>query len=545
MAGSLAFDEYGRPFIIVRDQDRKSRLTGIEAHKSHILAAKTVAGVLKSSLGPKGLDKMMVGPDGDVTITNDGATILKQMDVEHQIAKLMVQLSQSQDDEIGDGTTGVVVLAGALLEHAEKLLDRGIHPIRIADGYEMAAKVAFEHLDTISEQFKTDPKNKEPLIQLAMTTLGSKIVNRCHRQMAEIAVDAILAVADFDTKDVNFELIKVEGKVGGKMEDTMLVKGVIVDKDFSHPQMPKEVKDAKMAILTCPFEPPKPKTKHGLEVKSVEDYHKLREYEVQKFNTMVQQVKDAGANLVICQWGFDDEANHLLLQRKLPAVRWVGGPEIELIAIATGGRIVPRFEELTKEKLGHAGIVRELDFGTTKDKMLVIEQCANSKAVTIFLRGGNKMIIEEGKRSIHDALCVIRNLVTDDRIVYGGGASEISCSLAVSEAANKVSTLEQYAMRSFAEALESIPLALAENSGSSPIHTLADIKSRQLKEKNPRLGIDCLFKDTNDMKEQHVIETLSSKRAQIMLAVQLTKMILKIDDVRGGEQQMGGYPGMM
>ncbi|XP_060078056.1 T-complex protein 1 subunit epsilon-like [Ylistrum balloti] len=544
MAGSLAFDEYGRPFIIIRDQERKSRLTGIEAHKSHILAAKTVAGVLKSSLGPKGLDKMMVGPDGDVTITNDGATILKQMDVDHQIAKLMVQLSQSQDDEIGDGTTGVVVLAGALLEHAEKLLDRGIHPIRIADGYEMAAKVAFEHLGTISEQFKTDPKNKEPLIQLAMTTLGSKIVNRCHRQMAEIAVDAILAVADFDKKDVNFELIKVEGKVGGKMEDTMLVKGVIVDKDFSHPQMPKEVKDASIAILTCPFEPPKPKTKHGLEVKSVEDYHKLREYEIKKFDTMVQQVKDAGANLVICQWGFDDEANHLLLQRKLPAVRWVGGPEIELIAIATGGRIVPRFEELTKEKLGHAGIVRELDFGTTKDKMLVIEKCANSKAVTIFIRGGNKMIIEEGKRSIHDALCVIRNLVRDDRIVYGGGAPEISCSLAVSEAANKVSTLEQYAMRSFAEALESIPLALAENSGSSPIHTLADIKSRQLKEKNPRLGIDCLFKETNDMREQHVIETLSSKRAQIMLAVQLTKMILKIDDVRGGEK-MQGYPGMM
>ncbi|XP_033732962.1 T-complex protein 1 subunit epsilon-like [Pecten maximus] len=544
MAGSLAFDEYGRPFIIIRDQERKSRLTGIEAHKSHILAAKTVAGVLKSSLGPKGLDKMMVGPDGDVTITNDGATILKQMDVDHQIAKLMVQLSQSQDDEIGDGTTGVVVLAGALLEHAEKLLDRGIHPIRIADGYEMAAKVAFEHLSTISETFKTDPKNKEPLIQLAMTTLGSKIVNRCHRQMAEIAVDAILAVADFDKKDVNFELIKVEGKVGGKMEDTMLVKGVIVDKDFSHPQMPKEVKDAKIAILTCPFEPPKPKTKHGLEIKSVEDYHKLREYEVKKFDTMVQQVKDAGANLVICQWGFDDEANHLLLQRKLPAVRWVGGPEIELIAIATGGRIVPRFEELTKEKLGKAGIVRELDFGTTKDKMLVIEKCANSKAVTIFIRGGNKMIIEEGKRSIHDALCVIRNLVSDDRIVYGGGAPEISCSLAVAEAANKVSTLEQYAMRSFAEALESIPLALAENSGSSPIHTLADIKSRQLKEKNPRLGIDCLFKDTNDMKDQHVIETLSSKRAQIMLAVQLTKMILKIDDVRGGER-MQGYPGMM
>ncbi|KAJ8307063.1 hypothetical protein KUTeg_015147 [Tegillarca granosa] len=429
--------KYGRPFIIIRDQDKKTRLTGIEAHKSHILAAKSVANVLKTSLGPKGLDKMLVSPDGDVTVTNDGATILKQMDVEHQIAKLMVQLSQSQDDEIGDGTTGVVVLAGALLEHAEKLLDRGIHPIRISDGYEMAAKVACENLEKISQKFTVDPKNKEPLLKLAMTSLGSKIVNRCHKQMAEIAVDAIMSVADFERRDVDFELIKMEGKVGGKLEDTMLVRGVIVDKDMSHPQMPKQVKDAKLAILTCPFEPPKPKTKHGLEVKSVEDYKKLRDYEMNTFETMVKQ--DTGANLVICQWGFDDEANHLLLQKQLPAVRWVGGPEIELIAIATGGRIVPRFEELTADKLGSAGIVRELQFGTTKDRMLVIEECKNTRAVTIFVRGGNKMIVEEGKRSLHDALCTIRNLVKDDRIVYGGGAPEISCSLAVAEHANKVS----------------------------------------------------------------------------------------------------------
>lgn len=531
--GSLAFDEYGRPFIIIRDQDKKTRLTGIEAHKSHILAAKSVANVLKTSLGPKGLDKMLVSPDGDVTVTNDGATILKQMDVEHQIAKLMVQLSQSQDDEIGDGTTGVVVLAGALLEHAEKLLDRGIHPIRISDGYEMAAKVACENLEKISQKFTVDPKNKEPLLKLAMTSLGSKIVNRCHKQMAEIAVDAIMSVADFERRDVDFELIKMEGKVGGKLEDTMLVRGVIVDKDMSHPQMPKQVKDAKLAILTCPFEPPKPKTKHGLEVKSVEDYKKLRDYEMNTFETMVKQVKDTGANLVICQWGFDDEANHLLLQKQLPAVRWVGGPEIELIAIATGGRIVPRFEELTADKLGSAGIVRELQFGTTKDRMLVIEECKNTRAVTIFVRGGNKMIVEEGKRSLHDALCTIRNLVKDDRIVYGGGAPEISCSLAVAEHANKISTLEQYAMRAFSDALESIPLALAENSGLHPIYTLAEIKSRQAKENNPRLGIDCLNKGTADMKEQNVIETLSSKRAQILLAVQLTKMILKIDDIRG------------
>jgi len=530
--GQIAFDEYGRPFIILRDQDKKSRLTGIEAHKSHILAAKSVAGILKTSLGPKGLDKMMVSPDGDVTITNDGATILDLMDVDHQIARLMVQLSKSQDDEIGDGTTGVVVLAGALLEQAEKLLDRGIHPIRIADGYEMAAKIAVDTLNKISDNFDVDLNKPEPLIRLAMTTLGSKIVNRCHRQMAEIAVNAIMSVADLKRKDVDFELIKVEGKVGGKLEDTILVKGVVVDKDMSHPQMPKNVKDAKIAILTCPFEPPKPKTKHKLDITSVEDYKKLREYELKTFENMVQSVKDKGANLVICQWGFDDEANHLLLQKELPAVRWVGGPEIELIAIATGGRIVPRFEELTAEKLGFAGTVREMSFGTTKDRMLVIEDCRNTRAVTIFIRGGNKMIVEEAKRSLHDALCVIRNLVRDSRVVYGGGAPEIACSLAVAETADKISTLEQYAVRGFAEALEAVPLALAENSGCSPIETLAEVKSRQVKEGNSRLGIDCLNKGTNDMKEQNVIETLMAKKQQILLATQLVRMILKIDDIR-------------
>jgi T-complex protein 1 subunit epsilon len=285
--GSLEFDEYGRPFLILRDQEKQSRLSGIDAQKSHILAGKTVASLLKTSLGPKGLDKIMVSPDGDVTITNDGATILQQMDVEHQIAKLLVQLSKSQDDEIGDGTTGVVVLAGALLEQAEQLIDRGIHPIRIADGYQTAAQAAIAELDRISENYPVDLSNPELLYKTAMTTLSSKIVNKCHRKMAEIAVDAVLAVADLETHDVNFELIKIEGKVGGNLEDSMFVKGVVVDKDFSHPQMPKVVKDAKIAILTCPFEPPKPKTKHKLDITSVEDYNKLQDYERIKFEFMV------------------------------------------------------------------------------------------------------------------------------------------------------------------------------------------------------------------------------------------------------------------
>jgi len=525
----------GRPFMILKDEASQNRLTGADAIKSHIIAAKAVANILRTSLGPKGLDKLMVSSDGDVTITNDGATILKMMDVDHQVAKLMVQLSQSQDDEIGDGTTGVVVLCGALLEQAEHLIDKGIHAIRIADGFELAAQCAIKNLEKIADKFKIDPNDTSNLVKTAKTTLGSKIINKCHDQMANIAVDAIMAVADFETKDVNFELIKVEAKVGGDMEDSMLVKGVIVDKDFSHPQMPKELKDVKVAILTCPFEPPKPKTKHKLDVTSVEDYKALRAYERETFEKMVDQVKDAGATLAICQWGFDDEANHLLLQKELPAVRWVGGPEIELIAIATGGRIVPRFQELSPEKLGLAGKVRELNFGTTKDKMLVIEECKNSKAVTIFLRGGTRMIIEEAKRSMHDALCVVRNLVRDDRVVYGGGAAEISCALAVSKEADSIKTIEQYAFRAFADALESVPLALAENCGLAPIQTLTDIKARQLSENNPALGVNCMGTtgdNTGDMKELSVIETLHSKKSQIQLATQLVKMILKIDDIR-------------
>ena len=293
--------------------------------------------------------------------------------------------------------------------------------------------------------------------------------------MAETCVNAVLAVADLERKDVNLDLIKVDGKVGGRLEDTALVRGIVVDKDFSHPQMPKRVDDARIAILTCPFEPPKPKTKHKVDIDSVDKYERLREAEQAYFRDMVARLKECGATVALCQWGFDDEANHLLLANDLPAVRWVGGLEIELIALATGARIVPRFSELAPEKLGHAQTVRELSFGTTKDRMLVIEGCPNSKAVTIFVRGGNRMILDETKRSLHDALCVARNLVRNNKVVYGGGAAEIACSLAVERAGDEVVGVEQYAFRAFAEALEAVPLALAENSGLPSIESLTEV----------------------------------------------------------------------
>eukprot|EP00887_Chlorella_sp_A99_P000362 scaffold13.g362.t1 len=513
---SLAFDEFGRPFIIIREQEKKTRVKGIEAVKANIQAAKAVSRVLRTSLGPKGMDKLLQGPDGDVVITNDGATILEQMEVENQIGKLLVELSKSQDHEIGDGTTGVTVLAGALLEKAEALLDRGIHPLRIAEGYEMACRVALRRLDEIAETFEFTADDYEPLVKTCMTTLSSKIVGRYKRQLAEMCVQAVLAVADLERRDVNLELIKLDGKVGGRLEDTRLVRGIVLDKDMSHPQV---------------------------DIDSVEKLQALAEAEKQYFLDMVQRCKDSGATLVICQWGFDDEANHLLMHNNLPAVRWVGGVEIELLALATGARIIPRFQvrrrpgvglgrqELSPEKLGYAKSVKEIGFGTTRDRMLVIEGTPNSRAVTIFVRAGNKMMIEETKRSLHDALCVARNLVRDNHVVYGGGAAEMACSLEVEAAADQVPGVEQYAMRAFADALDVVPLSLAENSGLAPIESLTEVKARQMKEGNPFLGIDCNDAGTNDMRRQNVFETLIGKRQQLTLATQVCKMILKIDDV--------------
>lgn len=534
----VAQDEMGRPFIIVRDQGSKKRQHGLEAKKSHILAARSVASIIKTSLGPRGLDKILISPDGEITITNDGATILSQMELDNEIAKLLVQLSKSQDDEIGDGTTGVVVLASALLDQALELIEKGIHPIKIANGFDDAARVAIQKLEEEAED--VGAKNevfKGLLFKAAKTSLGSKIVSKDHDKFAQMAVDAVASVLDEERKDVDFELIKLEGRVGGSLGDSKLIHGVILDKDFSHPQMPKEVlpvegkENVKLAILTCPFEPPKPKTKHKLDISSVEEYQKLQSYEHDKFKEMIDYIKKSGADVVICQWGFDDEANHLLLQNELPAVRWVGGQELELIAIATHGRIVPRFQDLSPEKLGKCSKIYEVEFGTTKDRMLVIEECSDAKTVTCFIRGSNKMIVDEAKRALHDALCVVRNLFKDSRVVYGGGAAEVTMSIAVSEEADKQRGIDQYAFRAFAQALDTIPMTLAENSGLDPIETLTTLKSKHIKEKVSTMGVDCLSKGTNNMRELFVVDPYIGKKQQIMLATQLCRMILKIDNV--------------
>ena len=530
--GQIAVDEFGNPFIILKDQASKTRLKGLDALKSNIHAARAVAETLRTSLGPKGMDKIIVGPDGDVTVTNDGATIVEKMQVEHQSAKLLVELSRSQDDEIGDGTTGIVIIAGALLEQAHRLLEKGIHPLRIADGFERAADIAVTEVTRISREIDINADNHAALIKAAMTALGSKVVSSHQKELAQIAVEAVLSVAVLERRDVNFDLIKVEGKVGGKLEDSCLIHGIVIDKDFSHPQMPKRVEDAKIAILTCPFEPPKPKTKHKLEINSADEYRQLHEQEQKYFTDMVDKLKSVGCNLAICQWGFDDEANHLLYQRNLPAVRWVGGVELELIAIATGARIVPRFEELSSEKLGKAGTVRELSLGTGKDTVMIIEKCASSKAVTVLIRGGNQMVVDEAKRCLHDAICCVRNLIRDSRVVPGGGASEIAASIEVARIAQSLPTIEQHSMRAFADALEVIPTALAENSGLNSINAVTEVRANQIKTGNNWLGIDCNLKgDGGDMNAQGIYESLRSKAEQLRLSTQVVRMILKIDDI--------------
>ena len=275
-----------------------------------------------------------------------------------------------------------------------------------------------------------------------MTALGSKVVSQCQEHFADLAVRSVLSVADLDRKDVNFDLIKIVAKAGGALEDSEFIEGIVLDKDFSHPQMEKEIKDAKILILTCPFEPPKPKTKHGLEIKSAEDYEKLYNMEQQYFVDMVKKCKDSGANVVLCQWGFDDEANHLLMHNKLPAVRWVGGVEIELLAIASGARIVPRFEEVDEKKLGKVGVIKEYTFGTSNEKVLLIQECENSKAVTVLIRGGSRTICDEAKRCLFDAICVVRNMIKNPNVVGGGGATELACAIEVAKEADEIDGIE-------------------------------------------------------------------------------------------------------
>jgi len=527
----VAVDEAGRPFILLRDQGATSRVTGIDAILENVDACTALCSSLSSSFGPKGADKIIVSPDGDVTITNDGATILQKMEVSHKAVQLLVELSKSQDEEIGDGTTGVVILAGALLSSAKELIQKGLHPLVVIDGFEKGMKIALREIEKNASEIDIDKNENENLVHIAKTTLGSKLIRSNLDLFSRICVDAVLSVADRDRCDVNFELIRVHGKSGGRVEDSRLIRGVVVDKELSHCQMDKVWHNAKIAVLTCPFEPPKPKTKHKLMINDVESYNNLLAVEKQFFKEQVDKLKEVGATFVLCQWGFDYEANHLLYLNNIPSIRWVGAQAIEGVAVATGARIVPRFEDLTGDKLGFANKIEEVVVGTEGERMTIISCEKDIGTSTILVRGGNSVAIAEAERAIHDALCSIRNMVKCQDVVAGGGAIEMACSLAVENEADTIEGVEQYGVRAYAEALTSIAGQLADNSGLSRVTIPAEVASRQHAEKNPNIGVDCLEGEVADMMKKGIFESKLAKLGQIQLATQVVKMLLRIDDI--------------
>jgi len=504
---------------------------GLNVIKKNIQDIINLSNILKTSLGPLGMDKVIRETRKNILITNDGATILDRAKIKGEIRKMIVELSMAQDNEIGDGTTGVVVLTGGLLEQAQKLLENGIHPVRICEGYEHASDICISYLEKISQIFDQKLEIFQNLVKAAMTAMNSKIINRSKKKLAEICVKAILAIADLRRRDVNLELIKIDGKIGGNLEKTTLINGIIIDKEFSNPQMPKEIRDVRLSILTCPLEPAKPKSKHKIEIENVETYEDLEKVEQNYFREMINQIKASGTNLVLCQWGFDDEGNHLLLRNKLSAVRWVSGAEIELLSVSTGAQIVPRFNEITTSTIGFAGRVRESNLGMNQERFLIIEDCPLSNSVTIFIRGNSDLIIEEAKRAIRDSLCVVKNLLKDSRIISGGGSSEMACSVFVKEIAEINLGIKHYILGGFSEALKIIPIVLAENAGYSSIEILSNLFTRQISEKNIHLGIDSNGNGIDDMNKQNIYETLISKQQQIQTATQMANTILRIDDI--------------
>lgn len=460
-------------------------------------------------------------------MTNDGATILELMDVDHEVAKLMVSLSKSQDNEVGDGTTGVVVLAAALLTQALELLDKGVHPAKIADGYEDAARRATVHLENIS--FSVDTEDKTCLLQAARTALSSKVASKSQEKIAEIAVEAIKATNDLSKSPfvVNVNSIILKGKTGGQIEDSGLIKGVIIEKDFAHPHMKKHSENMKVAVFSSSaLQLPVAQTKHQLNVRNTVDYTDIRSFIDAWCDTILNIILSSNAQLVVYSGKIEDSLVHLLFKNGISAIELVH--EVEVIARSTGARVVPRAEELTSEKLGSVDKVSLIEFGTTKDKYISLENVELTKVATVFVRGNNTVVVEEVKRSIQDALCVVRNLLQEKAAVYGGGAAEMSCSSFLENESNLLPGVEQLVFQAFAEALDVIPLALAENTGLDPLQTLTQLKASH----KPWLGVDCMHTGDCDMRLQGVIEGLHAKKQQLIMATQLAKMVLKVDDVR-------------
>jgi len=496
----LAQTQSGQPVLILKEGTSRSR--GREAQRNNIMAARVIAEAVRSTLGPRGMDKMLVDSLGDITITNDGAAILDEIEVEHPAAKMMVEVAKTQDDMVGDGTTTSVVLAGELLKKAEELLDQNIHPTIIVSGYRKAAKKAMEVLDKIG--ITVDLDDKETLKKVAITSMGSKAVGTAREHLAEIAIEAVKQIAekrgDRWVADVdNVQIIKKEGK---SLHDTELVRGVILDKEVVHSGMPKRVENAKIALLNCPLEVEKTEFSAEIRIRDPSQMKAFLDQETNMLKEMVEKIKKAGANVVICQKGIDDMAQHFLAKEGILAVRRAKESDMEKLSRATGGRIVTNLEDLKPEDLGYAELVEERKIGD--DKMVFIEGCKDPKSVSILIRAGLERMVDEAERAMHDALSVIADVFEKNKIVVGGGAVEAEVAKELRKYAVQVGGREQLAIEAFAEAIETIPKTLAENAGLEQVANLW---------------------------EKGVVEPLSVKEQAIKSAAEAAAMILRIDDV--------------
>lgn len=516
-----------------------SRSTGREALRNNILAAKTLAEMLRSSLGPRGLDKMLIDSFGDVTITNDGATIVKEMEIQHPSAKLLVEAAKAQDAEVGDGTTSAVVLAGELLDKADSLLEQNIHPTIIIEGYKKSLSNAIEYLYQLGTKIDvsglSSPATKASLKNIVVTTMSSKFIASGAEEMnkiIDIVVDAVTRVAEPRPEggyNVDLSLIKIDKKKGGSIEDSMLVNGIVLDKEVVHPGMPRRVEKAKIAVLDASLEVEKPEISAKISITSPEQIKSFLDEQANYLKELVDKLASIGANVVICQKGIDDVAQHFLAKKGIMAVRRVKRSDIEKLEKALGARIISSIKDATPEDLGYAELVEERKVGN--DKMVFIEGAKNPKAVNILLRGSNDMALDEAERSINDALHSLRNILMEPMIIPGGGAVELELAMKLREYARSVGGKEQLAIEAFAEALEEIPMILAETAGMEPISTLMDLRSKHAKGL-VNAGVDVMNgKIADDMMKLNVIEPIRVKAQVLKSATEAATAVLKIDDL--------------
>ncbi len=516
----------GKPVLILKEGTSRTR--GDEARRINIMAAKAVADTVKSTLGPRGMDKIIVDSLGDVTVSNDGAAILEELEVVHPAAKLMVNLAKGQDKEVGDGTTTSVILAGELLSEAENLLDKDIHPTIVIEGFQKALKKAQEELDKIA--IDVDPNDEELLKKVAMTAMGSKLIKGGGERLAEVVVKAVKAVSEErDGKIVaDIDDIKIMKKKGKSLAESEFIRGIILDKEVVHTDMPKRVKDAKIALINLSLEVKKPEIDVEVQISTPEELRGFIEQETEMLREKVEKIVSTGANVVFCQKGIDEVAQHILAQKGVLAVRRVSQKDMERLEKATGGRIVNHLDDLTEEVLGRAGLVEERKIG--EDKLVFIEDCVNPKAVTILLRAGGDTILDEAERGIKDALYVVRNAVEDKKLVYGGGSVQLELARKIRDYAVQIGGKEQLAIEAFASALESITRILADNAGMDAVDTLMKLR-KEHEEGKISYGVDVLAGDIGDMKNLGVYDTYRGVKNALTGATETSILILRTDDI--------------